>query len=176
MEKIRELVLFYVKNLYLVDYMLILLVFFLFTCILLLCVFLRHRPFTALLIMALDIVACFMVFIYGYRFIDYEARKRESVVNSQRIIGSSGALVLDFDISNLSKHYFTNCKVTAKLYAQTDTNASFVDKYKNRFIPFRQKSVMVKDLEQNSSKTQRITFENFNFEGNYSVRLKSECF
>ncbi|HHP5637582.1 TPA: hypothetical protein ACSC0N_001080, partial [Campylobacter jejuni] len=41
MEKLREIVLFYTTHLYLVDYMLILLVFFLFTCVLLLCVFLR---------------------------------------------------------------------------------------------------------------------------------------
>ncbi|EJA3586522.1 hypothetical protein PAM69_001694, partial [Campylobacter jejuni] len=58
MEKLREIVLFYTTHLYLVDYMLILLVFFLFTCVLLLCVFLRHRPIAALFIIAFDIIIC----------------------------------------------------------------------------------------------------------------------
>ncbi|EAI0981901.1 DUF2393 domain-containing protein, partial [Campylobacter jejuni] len=44
------------------------------------------------------------------------------------------------------------------------------------FIPFRQKSREIKDLKKNATQFQRIAFENFNYENNYTVLLVSECF
>ncbi|EAH4690853.1 DUF2393 family protein, partial [Campylobacter jejuni] len=112
MEKLREIVLFYTTHLYLVDYMLILLVFFLFTCVLLLCVFLRHRPIAALFIIAFDIIICFLVYIYGYKLIDNEVRTRKIAITDQKMIQSSNDLIVDFNITNNSKNNFKECKIT----------------------------------------------------------------
>ncbi|EAI3421901.1 DUF2393 domain-containing protein, partial [Campylobacter jejuni] len=117
MEKLREIVLFYTTHLYLVDYMLILLVFFLFTCVLLLCVFLRHRPIAALFIIAFDIIICFLVYIYGYKLIDNEVRTRKTAITDQKMIQSSNDLIVDFNITNNSKNNFKECKITAKIFA-----------------------------------------------------------
>lgn len=114
MEKLREIVLFYTTHLYLVDYMLILLVFFLFTCVLLLCVFLRHRPIAALFIIAFDIIICFLVYIYGYKLIDNEVRTRKIAITDQKMIQSSNDLIVDFNITNNSKIILKNVKLQLK--------------------------------------------------------------
>ncbi|KAA6225174.1 MULTISPECIES: DUF2393 family protein [unclassified Campylobacter] len=175
MERLRQIVLFYTSHFYTVDYALILFVFFLFVCILFLCVFLRHRPIIALMVIAFDIIACVFVYIYGYRFIDFEVRKREIFISQQRIIPSTGALILDFDIKNTSKHDFNECSVVAKIYKDSNST-DFVQVYKDKFIAYRKKSVNLKELKKNASKPQRISFENFNPEGNYSLKISSECF
>lgn len=140
MGSLRETVLFYTSHLYLVDYMLILLVFFLFTCILLLCVFLRHRPVIALFVIALDIIACFFIYIYGYKFIDGEVRSRQTALVDKKKVESLNALIVDFNITNTSKRNFKNCKVLAKIYKNPNSNDNILNRYKNRFIPYRQKS------------------------------------
>lgn len=176
MEKLRESILFYADNFYLVDFMLILFVFFFFTCILFLCVFLRHRPVIALFIVAFDIVACFLIYIYGYKFIDFQARKRIVAIESQKFIQSSNALVIDFNITNTSKHHFKQCKIIAKLYQNPSQEDNFLEARKKDFIPFRKKSKTLKDLKINTTQIQRISFENFNKDDNYTTRLASECF
>ncbi|HDZ5065146.1 TPA: DUF2393 domain-containing protein [Campylobacter jejuni] len=176
MEKLREIVLFYTTHLYLVDYMLILLVFFLFTCVLLLCVFLSHRPIVALFIIAFDIVICFLVYIYGYKLIDSEVRARKTAITDQKIIQSSNTLIVDFSITNASKKNFKICKITAKIFADKLPNDNIIEEYKKKFIPFRKKSREIQDLKKNTTQFQRIAFENFNYENNYTTRLISECF
>lgn len=176
MEKLREIMLFYTTHLYLVDYMLILLVFFLFTCVLLLCVFLRHRPIVALFIIAFDIVICFLVYIYGYKLIDSEVRARKTAITDQKIIQSSNTLIVDFNITNASKKNFKICKITAKIFADKLPNDNIIEEYKKKFIPFRKKSREIQDLKKNATQFQRISFENFNYENNYTTRLISECF
>ncbi|MBM0636727.1 DUF2393 domain-containing protein [Campylobacter sp. VicNov18] len=176
MEKLREILLFYTTYLYLVDYMLILLVFFLFTCVLLLCVFLRHKPKIALFIIAFDIIICFLIYIYAYEFIDDKARSRKTTITDQKIIQSSNALIVDFSITNTSKNNFKECKITAKIFGDKMPNDSILEGYKKNFLPLRQKSQKIKDLKKNTTQFQRISFENFNYENNYTLRLNSECF
>lgn len=176
MESLKELVLFYTSHLYLVDYMLILFVFFLFTCVLLLCVFLRHRPITALLIIALDIIACFFIYIYGYKFIDGAVRSRQVALVDEKKVESLSALVVDFNITNTSKRNFKDCKVLAKIYKNPNPNDNILNRYKNRFIPYRQKSREFKELNKSITQSQRITFDNFEQENNYTIKLDSECF
>uniref|UniRef100_UPI0036732FE5 DUF2393 family protein n=1 Tax=Campylobacter coli TaxID=195 RepID=UPI0036732FE5 len=176
MEKLRQIVLFYTTHLYLVDYMLILLVFFLFTCILLLCVFLRRRPVVALFIIAINIVICFLVYIYGYKFIDQEVRSRKTVITDQKILRSLNALVINFNITNTSKNNFKKCKITAKIFADELSNDNILEKYKKKFLPLRQKSKSIINLDKNTTQFQRISFENFNYDNNYTIRLNSECF
>lgn len=176
MEKLREIVLFYTSHLYLVDYMLILFVFFLFTCVLLICVFLRHRPVTALLIIAVDIVLCFLVYIYGYKFIDHKVRTRKIAIIDEKILKSTDALIVDFNITNESKHNFKECKIIAKIFADKLPKDNLLEQYKKKFIPLRQKSEELKELKKNATQFQRIAFEHFNYENNYTLRLNSECF
>lgn len=176
MEKLREIVLYYTTHLYLVDYMLILLVFFLFTCVLLLCVFLRHRPVIALFIIGVDIVLCFLVYVYGYKLIDKEARSRQTSIIEHKMIQSTQALMIDFNITNTSKHNFKECKVIAKIFTDALPDDGFLEKYKKKFLPLRQKSKDLKELKKNTSQFQRISFENFNYDNNYTIRLNSECF
>ncbi|MBK1971781.1 DUF2393 family protein [Campylobacter sp. TTU-622] len=174
MQNLRENLLFYINHFYLVDYMLILLIFFLFICVLLLCFFLRHRPITALIIIAFNIVVCFFLYIYGYRFIDFEVRNRKTNIIQELKIQSSNSLVIDFDISNNAKTNFKICKITAKIYRIGDKN-NLILYYKNQFIPYRIKSMEIKDLKKNTTQTQRITFENF-IDENHTIKLDSKCF
>lgn len=176
MENLRQLVLFYVNHLYLVDYMLILLVFFLFTCVCLLCVFLRDKPVMALTIIAFNIILCFFVFLYGYKFIDYQVRSRHSAISGQRKIHNPQALIVDFNITNTSKHNFEICKVTAKIYKDKLPQDNLLTEIKDKFIPYRKKSKELKNLNKNTTQFQRIAFENFTYENNYTIRMKSECF
>ncbi|HEB9336847.1 TPA: DUF2393 family protein [Campylobacter coli] len=176
MERLKEIVHFYTTHLYLVDYMLILFVFFLFTCVLLLCIFLRHKPVAALLIIALNIIICFLVYTYGYKLIDSQARSRKTTIIEQKFIQSSGALIIDFNITNTSKNDFKQCKIIAKIFKDKLPQDSLINTYKNKFIPFRQKSREIFNLKQNTTQFQRIAFDNFNYDNNYTIRLNSECF
>lgn len=176
MEGLKENLLFYVKYLYLVDYVFIIFVFFLFSSVLLLVVFLRNKPVIGLFIIAIDIISCFFIFIYGYNFIDNKVRNRQTNIVNQRIIHSSNSLIVDFNITNNSKKDFKICKVLAKIYKDPNNNENILFKYKDELTPFRQKSVILKNLNKDKTQIQRISFENFNLENNYSVRLKSECF
>lgn len=175
-EKIREIVLFYSTHLYLVDYMLILFIFFLFTGVSLLCVFLRHRPVIALFIIALNLIFCFIIYIFGFKIIDYEARSRTLEIISQKILYTSGDLVVDFNISNTSKHDFKDCKIKTKIFKNVSPKDNFINRYKDKLIPYRQKSAEVKNLKKNTTQFQRVTFENFQYENNFTIHLSSECF
>ncbi|QWU79667.1 DUF2393 domain-containing protein [Campylobacter novaezeelandiae] len=174
MQNLRENLLFYINHFYLVDYMLIVFIFFLFICILLLCFFLRHRPITALVIIAFDIIVCFFLYIYSYKFVDLEVRNRKTHIIQELKIQSSNSLVVDFDISNAAKTNFKICKITAKIYKISD-KSNLVFYYKNQLIPYRKKSIEIKNLKKNTTQTQRITFENFNDE-NHTIKLDSKCF
>ncbi|EAH8542594.1 DUF2393 domain-containing protein [Campylobacter coli] len=176
MERLKEIVHFYTTHLYLVDYMLILFVFFLFTCVLLLCIFLRHKPVAALLIIAFNIIICFFVYIYGYKLIDGEVRSRKTAIVEQRFIQSSEALIIDFNITNTSNNDFKQCKVIARIFKDKLPQDNLINEYKNKFIPFRQKSREIIDLKKSTTQFQRIAFDNFNYENNYTIRLNSECF
>ncbi|EFB0886039.1 DUF2393 family protein [Campylobacter coli] len=176
MERLKEIVHFYTTHLYLVDYMLILFVFFLFTCVLLLCIFLRHKPVAALLIIALNIIICFLIYIYGYKFIDSEVRSRKTTIVEQKFIQSSEALIIDFNITNTSKNDFKQCKVIARIFKDKLPEDNLINEYKNQLIPFRQKSREIFNLKKNTTQFQRISFDNFNYDNNYTIRLNSECF
>ena len=176
MESFKEFILYYTERFYLVDYMLILFVFFLFTCVLLLCVFLRHRPVIGLFIIAIDIVVCFLIYIYGYKFIDSTARSRKTAIIEQKILKTSGALAVDFSITNTSKRDFKECKITAKIFKDKLPEDSFLTEYKNKFLPYRKRSREIKELKKEQTQNQRISFENFTYENNYTIRLSSECF
>ncbi|ELT9349699.1 DUF2393 family protein, partial [Campylobacter jejuni] len=80
------------------------------------------------------------------------------------------------NITNNSKNNFKECKITAKIFADKIPNDNIIEEYKKKFIPFRQKSREIKDLKKNATQFQRIAFENFNYENNYTVLLVSECF
>ncbi|EJN2099708.1 DUF2393 family protein [Campylobacter coli] len=176
MERLKEIVHFYTTHLYLVDYMLILFVFFLFTCVLLLCIFLRHKPVAALLIIALNIIIYFLIYAYGYKFIDSEVRSRKTTIVEQKFIQSSEALIIDFNITNTSKNDFKQCKVIARIFKDKLPEDNLINEYKNQLIPFRQKSREIFNLKKNTTQFQRISFDNFNYDNNYTIRLNSECF
>ena len=176
MESFKEFILYYTQRLYLVDYMLILFVFFLFTSVLLLCVFLRYKPVIGLFIIAIDIIACFLIYIYGYKFIDSYARSRKTLITDQKLLESSNALAVDFSITNTSKRDFKECKVTAKIFKDKLPEDSFLTEYKNKFLPYRKKSRELKGLKKDQTQSQRISFEDFSYENNYTIRLSSECF
>ncbi len=176
MEAFRDFVLYYARHFYLVDYMLILFVFFFFICVLFLCIFLRHRPLIALSIMGLDMMACFLIYFYGYKFIDSSARSRKTSIIEQKILQTSGALAVDFSITNTSKRDFKECKITAKIFKEPLPEDSFLTKYKNQFLPYRKRSRELKELKINQTQNQRISFENFSYDNNYSIGLSSECF
>ncbi len=176
MESFKEFILYYTGHFYLVDFMLILFIFFLFACVTLLCVFLRHRPVIALLIIALDIIACFLIFVYGYKFIDSNARARKTTITDQKFLKSSNALAVDFSITNTSKRDFKECKITAKIFKDKLEGDNLLTEYKNKFLPYRKKSREIKELKSNQSQSQRISFEDFTYDNNYTIRLSSECF
>ncbi|KHF20174.1 membrane protein, partial [Vibrio parahaemolyticus] len=92
-------------------------------------------------------------------------------ITDQKMIQSSNDLIVDFNITNNSKNNFKECKITAKIFADKIPNDNIIEEYKKKFIPFRQKSREIKDLKKNATQVQRIAFENFNYENNYTIRL-----
>ncbi|BEJ67264.1 hypothetical protein B10307_02150 [Campylobacter coli] len=128
------------------------------------------------MIIALNIIICFLIYAYGYKFIDSEVRSRKTTIVEQKFIQSSEALIIDFNITNTSKNDFKQCKVIARIFKDKLPEDNLINEYKNQLIPFRQKSREIFNLKKNTTQFQRIAFENFNYENNYTIRLVSECF
>lgn len=175
-QNLRENLFFYLKHLYAVDFLFIILVLFVFISLLLGAVFLRHRTFLAIFIIILDFVLCANLSFFGYQFIDEKVRQRSVEITQQKVYGGNN-LAIDFTLTNTSKYNFNYCKVQAKLYENVDVNSSFLTQNKAKFIPYRKKS---KELNQGllkgNSQSERINFNNINEDLNLSIQMQSWCF
>ncbi|TQR30998.1 hypothetical protein DMB92_07185 [Campylobacter sp. MIT 99-7217] len=176
MQNFKEMFFFYTHHLYPVDFVFFFLVIFVFISVLLLVVFLRNRPIISMFIIVFDFVGCACLFYYGYHFIDDFVRKRQTAVVSQRVYNEDN-FVIDFNITNLSKYNFSHCKIYTSLYHAQDENASSLKNFKNKYIPFKLKSkILDRNLSKGETRTQRVSFERFKGDGNFSIQLSSECF
>ncbi len=173
---IRENLLFYLKHLYTMDFLFIILVLFIFITLLLGAVFLRHRAFLASFFIVFDFSLCVALGFFGYQFIDERVRQRSVEITQQKIYGGSN-LAIDFTITNTSKYDFSYCRVQARLYENVDSNSSFLARYKAEYIPYRKKSKELNNaLLKGNSQSERINFDNINEDLNLSIQMQSRCF
>lgn len=176
MHNIKEFLLFYLHHFYLIDYLFFALLAIVFILFLFFAFLLRTRPIIALCVIVFDFIACFLLFYYGYAFIDSKMRARSAEIISQKIYTNS-ALVIDFNLTNLSSKDFTYCRVDFDLYKNSDDKESTISKYQKHYFPFIKKSkILDQNLSSKETQIQRISFENFGNDNNFSVKIKSECF
>lgn len=176
MLELKEGILFYIKHLYTIDLVFILLVLFVFVCFLLFVVMLHEKPIWASFVLFLSLVICPVFAYFGYKFIDDKVRHRILTVIDNNFYDSSN-LAIDLSIENKSKYDFSYCKIIAKLYKTDDSNLSTLDKYKQKYIPFRLKSkILENNLTKNEVQEHRINFENVSTDENLTIRLDSRCF
>ena len=175
MQTIKESILFYAKHLYTIDLVFILLVLFVFICFLLFAVILHQKPIVASLVLFLSFILCPSLAYFGYKFIDDKFRHRIITILDNNFYSSN--LVIDLNIENKSKYDFKYCKLVAKLYKIDDTNLSTIDKYKQKYIPYKLKSkILENELEKNQIQEHRIFFQNIPRDENLSIRVDSRCF
>lgn len=177
MLELKQSLLFYIKNLYTIDFVFALLVLFIFVSLLLPAVIFHQRPIIAFLFIFFDIVSCCVFAYFGYKLIDDRVRTRTVELVDENFYGGSN-FVIDVNIKNQSKYNFSHCKIIAKIYnTNSDANLSTLEKYKQSYIPIRLKSKSIeKPLAKNEAQSHRIKFDNFNKDMNYSIKLESECF
>lgn len=174
-EQIRAKILFYIHHLYTADYIafacavVVLFLFLIFT------ILLRNKAFLALSTLILGFALSISLGIYGFKFIDTQLRARELTILNEQFLEASSSYVLDLSIKNLSNHDFTHCNISAKLFNK-DTNANFIQKLRNKLVPLDIQNKNIESLAANESKTQRLSFANFNQDSQTSIILNSECF
>lgn len=175
-QNLREFLLFYLNHFYMVDFLFFALLAIVFLFLLVLALILRAYALLSLFFILLDFVICGFLFYYGYNFLDKEMRTRSAEIFSQKIYTNSN-LIVDFNISNLSNHDFEFCKVKVSIFKSPKEHENIILQYKNRYLPILSKTKELQDgLSAGEVKLERISFENFNSENNFSAQLKSECF
>lgn len=178
MQALREDLLFYLNNLYPADFMLIMLVAFLFIVFLIFMIIVRNSGILVSLILFFVVIGLPTVAICGEKLIDSVARKRFIIIDSKRLYPFSNTMHVVFTLQNQSKNTFEYCKVEAKLYKRSDANTSKIYKYKNMFYVLRRKSVVYhRPLAPNALLKGTIIFKDFNSSLNkYNIVTSSTCF
>ncbi|TWO18041.1 DUF2393 domain-containing protein [Campylobacter hyointestinalis] len=171
---LKEMMRFYAAHFVFIDYFAILWVLAVFLVVLFLVIILIvKRPFFASFILILD--ACFLIFgiIYTHKIIDENIRKRELELNFIKQLSFSDTLIMDLNLTNLSKKPFSYCSVKVKFYTHSDNKFK---NYINSLKPFKvQKSVINEQIDINTTKNVRLIINNFK-PIDYNTTINSECF
>lgn len=173
---LKESINFYLNHLYTIDFLFIFLLAFLFLCGLIFAAFLSRHPIIALFIIVLDIFGCAFLGYFGYDFIDKKVRTRTAELVIVRIYGGSN-LVIDYNITNLSKQDFRHCNIQANFRPPLDENASTFKRYKAHFFPlFSTEKPLQGGLLRGKTKQGRLNFNGYDRDANLSIELATECF
>lgn len=177
MQGLRTDLLFYIHHLYPADFMLVMLVAFLFIVFLIFIIIMRDKGWMVGILFFFIIAGLPAIAISGEMLINQVARTRTVTLDSAKIYKFSNSLHVVFSLKNQSRNTFSYCKVLAKLYAKTDANASTWIKYKNMLQVLRRKSVVTKiPIKPKGTYNSKIIFKDFRIKIPYEIKLDSTCF
>lgn len=175
--KLKQELLFLIHHIYPADYMLIMLIAFLFIVLLIFLILTMDSKFMSFLILLFIIIGLPTLGVFGEKVIDSVARKRFVLINSAKIFEFSNSLHVDFTLQNQSKRTFKYCKVMAKIYKNNDANTSKLMQIKNDLQVLRRKSVEIKRaIKPNGLVNASIIFKDFAIKVPYHINTSSTCF
>lgn len=175
LEQVKEIVIFYLNHWQTLDFVAIIWIVILFFLSILFVILLFERmPIFSFLLFFIAIAALIIGFLYTKNFVDKSLRLRETTIVLNQKMNYSDALLVDVNLTNLSKSAFKYCKIGVKI---TKNSVKFPHKFIDRLKPIYEKNIVL-DAPLNPSQTRKIhfLFTNFTYDGNYSANANSECF
>lgn len=146
----------------------------LFLTVVFLCVYIMTKSVAGgLLLLILSFIGLGAGAFYTHKFLDENLRARQLVLISQKQLTYSDTLLVDLNLTNLSKKPFNYCRVGLKFYRPSQ---NFLKNEINMLKPFFKENVVLKEpLDANFTKEIRVVVDKFKF-SDYGILIGSECF
>jgi len=154
------------------DYILFGSVFALFILFMILSLLLRKKVFVAVISLLLGFSVLLFGSTIGYIKMHEYLFKNTLLLESQKKLSFTQAVVVKGSLQNNSKFNFSECKITASAYKVTK------NKYKNyllKFKPFQKASIFTAAIPKGSSQNFKIFIEPFTYSNEYNISLKADC-
>ena len=147
-------------------------VFVLFILFIILSILLRKKVVLALIFLILAFGTLLLGPSFGYIEMHKYLFKNTIVLESQKKLSFSEAVVVKGKITNESKLNFSSCKITASAYKVTS------NEYKNyllKFKPFKKSSITTPEIPKGSSYEFKLFIEPFTYKKDYNISLGADC-
>lgn len=175
LSNLRQDIFFIISNANLIDYMVYGWILLCFLFLLLLGIYCAIKWWwqVGFLVVLFDFVALFIgVYFANFTLSNYVRATYVTPLHTKQLEYSDN-LMVDFNITNLSKNSFQICKVDLKFYASSDKD---IKNFINSLNPFVTKTIIINEpLHPKQSKEVSSIVKNFAFI-NYNTKIKTECF
>ncbi len=154
------------------DYILFGGVFFLFLLFIVVSILTRKKVFLALFFIVMAFSTLILGPTLGYIAMHKYLFKNSVVLESQKRLTFTKAVVVKGSITNESEFDFTSCKVRANLY-KISTN-----KYKNYLFslkPLKKASMLTPAIPKGSTHQFKLFIEPFTYSKEYNITLGADC-
>lgn len=175
LEQIKQIVVFYLNHWHTIDFISIIwIVVLFFLSILFVILLFEKMPIFSFLLFFISIGAVIGGFLYTKNYVDNALRARETAIVLNHKMNYSDALLVDVNLTNLSKNAFKFCKTSVKVIK---TGAKFPRNVIDALKPIYEKNIVLNEpLNPAQTKKIHFLFTNFVCDGNYSLKANSECF
>ena len=146
--------------------------FLLFIIFIILGLMLRRKIVLSLLFILLAFTTLLLGPTLGYIKMHEYLFKNTVTLTSQKRLKFSEAVIVYGTLTNESKKYFKECKITASAYSVTS------NKYKNylkKLKPFQKMSIFEKDIAVAETRKFKIIVEPFRYSRDYNISLGADC-
>ncbi len=154
------------------DYALFGAVFLLFILFIIIALMLRRKVIFSLFFILLAFTTLLAGPTLGYIKLHEYLFKNSLTLTSQKRLHFSEAVIVYGTLTNESKSYFKECRITANAYAVTS------NKYKNylkKLKPFQKMSIVEKGIAVSESRNFKIIVEPFTYSRDYNISLGADC-
>jgi len=168
----KEKITAFINHLLVYDYILFGSAFALFLLFIILAILLRNRLGVALFFVLFGFVMLLLAPTFGYIQMHKYLFKNTTELISYKQLSFVPAVVVKGKLTNSSKFNFNECKVTATVYSYTSNK---LKNYIYKLKPLKKSSMLVHNIERNSTKEFKFIVEPFSYSKEYNITLGANC-
>lgn len=154
------------------DYLLFGSVFVLFLLFIILGIVLRKKLILAILFLLLGFSILLLGPTLGYMKLHETLFKNSTLLESQKRLQFSEAVVVKGSVTNESNRDFKECKITASAYALSSNK---LKNYLKKFKPFKKMSIIETNIAKSETREFKIIVEPFRYTKDYNISLGADC-
>jgi hypothetical protein len=154
------------------DYLLFGSVFVLFLLFIILGIVLRKKLILAILFLLLGFSILLLGPTLGYMKLHETLFKNSTLLQSQKRLQFSEAVVVKGSVTNESNRDFKECKITASAYALSSNK---LKNYLKKFKPFKKMSIIETNIAKSETREFKIIVEPFRYSKDYNISLGADC-
>lgn len=98
--------------------------------------------------------------------------KNSTLLQSQKRLQFSEAVVVKGSVTNESNRDFKECKITASAYALSSNK---LKNYLKKFKPFKKMSIIETNIAKSETREFKIIVEPFRYRKDYNISLGADC-